>query len=152
VQLSAGWDGECGMVPKSDSECGVVPESDSECGVLPDSDSERGVVPDSDGRCGTVLDNDSECGVVPESDSECGVVLDGASKHGMYSMGTIINYDLSDVTMTNYGKFLILLMYVYNTMLQSEFIEIVLSYQCLQRSTDLWLSLLCTIEKGAIYK
>src|SRR6202030_2139834 len=85
VWESAGWDGECGMVPKSDSECGVVPESDSECGTVPD--------------------NDSECGVVPESDSECGVVLDGASKHGMYSMGTIINYDLSDVTMTNYGKF-----------------------------------------------
>ena len=36
--------------------------------------------------------------------------LDSTSEHGMYSMGTIINYNLSDVTMTNYGNFLSLLM------------------------------------------
>ena len=42
--------------------------------------------------------------------AKCGTVLDSTSKHGMYSMGTIINYNLSDVTVTNYGKFLSLLM------------------------------------------
>ena len=51
------------------------------------------------------------CGTVPGSDSECETVLDSASEHGMYSMGTIMVYNLSDVTITNYGKFLILLMW-----------------------------------------
>ena len=52
------------------------------------------------------------CGTVPDNDSECRAVLDSTSEHDMYSMGTIVNYDLSDVTMTNYAKFLILLMWV----------------------------------------
>jgi hypothetical protein len=50
------------------------------------------------------------CGIVPGSDSECETVLDSASEHGTYSMGTIIVYNLSDMTITNYGKFLNLLM------------------------------------------
>jgi hypothetical protein len=34
-----------------------------------------------------------------------GTVLDGASEHYMYTIGTIIHYNLVDVTMTYYGKF-----------------------------------------------
>ena len=41
---------------------------------------------------------------------KCGTAPDSTSEHGMYSMGTIIHYKLSDVTVTNYGKFLNLLM------------------------------------------
>jgi hypothetical protein len=71
------------------------------------------------GDCETMLYSDSECGTVPDNDSkveQCrtmmasGIVPDSTSEHGMYSMGTIINYNLSDVTVTNYGKFLSLLM------------------------------------------
>jgi hypothetical protein len=43
--------------------------------------------------------------------AKCGTVPDSTSEHDIYSMGTIINYNLSDVTVTNYGKFLSLLMY-----------------------------------------
>ena len=48
---------------------------------------------DSDRKCGTVRDGDRECRTVT---SEGGIVLDSTSK--------------CDMTMTNYGKFLILLM------------------------------------------
>ena len=44
--------------------------------------------------------------------NEWGLVLDSTSEHSIYSMVTIINYNLSDMTMTNHGKFLILLMQV----------------------------------------
>jgi hypothetical protein len=45
-------------------------------------------------------DNDSE---VLHSDSECGTVLSSTSGHGIYSMGTIIYYNLSDVTIIYYN-------------------------------------------------
>jgi hypothetical protein len=47
----------------------------------------------------------SDCGSVLVSASERGTVLDSASECGMDTIGSIINYNFSDVTMTNYGKF-----------------------------------------------
>ena len=55
-------------------------------------------------------DSDSECETMPDSGSKCRTALDSASERDMYSMRTIMNYNLSDMTMTNYDKFLILLM------------------------------------------
>jgi hypothetical protein len=47
---------------------------------------------------------------VLESANEHWTMLESASERDMDTMGTIINYNLSDVTVTNYGKFLSLLM------------------------------------------
>ena len=80
------------MLESGDSECAQCRTEISECGTVPESDSKVG-------HCRIVI-------------NEWGLVLDSTSEHSIYSMVTIINYNLSDMTMTNYGKFLILLMQV----------------------------------------
>jgi hypothetical protein len=92
------------------SECGTVPDSDSDVGQCWRVISVCGTVPDSGAEGRTVLGSATEIWTVLESATEGGTVLDSASERGMGTMGAILCYNFSDVTMSHYGKILSLLM------------------------------------------
>ena len=95
-------------MPESDSDVGQCWRVISVCGTVPDSGAE--------GR--TVLGSATESWTVSESATEGGTVLDSASERGMGTMGTILCYNFSDVTMSHYGKILSLLMCSFDAITQ----------------------------------
>jgi hypothetical protein len=79
-------------------------------GTVLDIVSDCWTVLDSASDCWTVLDSASDCWTVLDSASDCRTVLDSASECDMDTISNIMNYNLSDVTVTIYGKFQRLLM------------------------------------------
>jgi hypothetical protein len=104
VQATVGSAKRCKQlleVLNSASNCWTVLSSTSDCWTALSSASD----------CWTALSSASDCWTVLDSASESRTMPDSARERDMNTMSNITLYNFSDVTVTNYGNFLSLLMH-----------------------------------------